>query len=432
MARKYFQALFLVLLLISVFYFFPKNSFADLIDDLNKQIQEQDAKQQELEKKAQEYQNVIDTKRGEIKSLNNEIAIFDAQISKLEIEINIAEDKITQTNLEILQLIYGLEKAEKDIETNKNNLAEIIRTINQYDQASDIEIILSADNFSDFFSQLTYTESLQGEVQIKVARLKDLKNKLVADKASQEQKKTELENLKSELTKKQKSLNFQKGSRQALVSRTKGEEKKYQQMLAEIETQKKSLLGDINRLIQQKSEEMARIKEEQEKPLEKNWASLSWYYRQNDPAWASETIGMTNSTMANYGCAISSVAMVFTYLGWPITPYQLANEPIFYYDLIVWPKKWNDIQLNTLTFRQAVDWFKIDREIGAGYPVIVRIQAVGRDGGHYVVIHHKTEDGRYIVHDPLFGSNIYLDTSRAYISKLFDTTTSINQMIVYH
>lgn len=427
------QSCWLVLILCLILILInPLSSQGSIIDDLNRQISQQEQKRAELERQAAEYQKLINQKKGEIRSLNNEIGILDAQIGKLEVEINITEEEIYQTELEILRLSYGVEQAAEDIITNKTSLGAIIRTINEYDQTSDVEVILSTGTLSDFFNQLAYIESLQSKVQTTVDDLQDLKVKLTENKASEEIKKGELENLKEELTEKQSSVAYQKSSRKSLLNRTKGEENKYQQMLADIEKQKKAILGDINRLISQKSTELARLEAELAKPPQEYWASTSWFFSQDDPRWAELGIGRTNSSMANYGCAISSVAMVFTYLGNTITPGQLAKEPIFYYDLIVWPQKWNSIRLTTLTYRTLADWFKIDREIGAGYPVIVRIQADGRDGGHYVVIHHKGADGRYIVHDPLFGANIYLDSSRAFISKLYGTTTSINQMIIYH
>jgi len=78
------------------------------------------------------------------------------------------------------------------------------------------------------------------------------------------------------------------------------------------------------------------------------------------------------------------------------------------------------------------DWSRLDRVVGAGYPVMIFVRANGRGAGHYVVVHHKTDDGRYVVHDPLFGPNIYLESTQVYISNLYETTTSIDQMVIYH
>ena len=85
---------FLIVLIILIL---PLISQGGLIDEINQQIKEQDTKRAELERQAQEYQEIINQKQGEIKSLNNQIAIFNARINKLQVEINITEDDIAQS-----------------------------------------------------------------------------------------------------------------------------------------------------------------------------------------------------------------------------------------------------------------------------------------------------------------------------------------------
>ncbi len=424
MIRKIF---FIFLLLI-----IPLITQGNLIDDLNRKIQEHEAQKIELEKQAQEYQRVINQKQSEINTLNNQIAIYNARINKIQVEINLTQDQIDQTELEIIRLEYGIEDAQEDIDKNRDNLAVIIQSIAEFDQTSQLEMMLQSDDFSEYFNQIAYLDNLQYSVKEKVVELKKLKQGLHINKQEQEEKKEQLKSLEEQLAGQKYSLAAQRNSQKTLLNRTKGQENRYQQMLAEIEAQKKEILGDINGLMQRRAAELARLKEMQQKPPSQYWASENWFYRQDDSRWGNDRIGMSNSKLKDYGCAISSVAMVFTYHGETINPAQLAREPIYYSSLIIWPSQWESLQKVLATYRTAADWFRIDREVGAGYPVIVRIQADGYSGAHYVVIHHKTNDGRYVVHDPLFGSNIYLSSSRAYIGKLYDTTTSINQMIVYH
>lgn len=422
------------ILIVLMIFILPLISQGGLIDEINQQIKEQEDKRVELERQAQEYQQIINQKQGEIKSLSNQIAIFNARINKLQVEINITEDDISQIKLEILQLEYGIDQTGDDITEQKDNLAKIIQTIAEFDQISQIEIILASEDFSDFFNQIAYLDNLQNGVKEKIDRLKVLKVKLGQDKESKEAKKERLEDLKEQLNKQKWSLASQRKSKEALLNYTRGEESKYQQMLANIEAQKKSLLGDLNRLRQLKAAELARLKELQEKPPAQYWASTNWYYQQDDSRWAKTTIGISDSRLEDYGCAITSVAMILKYHGTSITPGQLAKESIYAGDLIYWPRKWGSIYCMNCPppHVSSFDWFRLDRELGAGYPVIVFVKANGRGAGHYVVVHHKTEDGRYVVHDPLFGANIYLDSTRVYLSNLYETTTSLDQMVIYH
>ena len=212
-------------------------------------------------------------------------------------EINITEDDIEQTKLKILQLEYGIGEAEEDIADLKDNLAGIIQAIAETDQISEMEMMLQSDDFSDFFNQIAYLDNLQKGVKEKVDDLKLLKEKLGQDKESKEQKKERLEDLKLQLDNQKWSLAGQRKTKENLIYYTRGEESKYQNMLANIEAQKRSLLGDINKLRQQKAAELARLKELQEKPPAQYWASTNWYFKQDDSRWANTTIGISSSKM---------------------------------------------------------------------------------------------------------------------------------------
>lgn len=79
-----------------------------------------------------------------------------------------------------------------------------------------------------------------------------------------------------------------------------------------------------------------------------------------------------------------------------------------------------------------ISWSVIDTQLKKGNPVIVYIKKTNGGGGHYVVIHHKTSNGKYVIHDPYFGPNIFLDTSRSLIGKMGkDSSTTVDQMIIY-
>ncbi|HEB01554.1 MAG TPA: hypothetical protein ENI16_00980, partial [Candidatus Portnoybacteria bacterium] len=354
-----------------------------------------------------------------------------SQIEKIEVEIRLIEQKIEQLLLQIQDLELKIGQKEKEIAHQKEILSELIRTIDRYDQESLIEIILKNDNFSEFLNQVEYTEILQGQVREALTTVKDLKTKLEKEQDELEIKKNASEDYKSQLGAQQQTLTASQVSRGVLLNRTRGQESAYQRMLQNIEVQKRSILGDINRLRQTKSKELARLQALQEKPTS-GLASTSWHFYQTDARWAYTTIGFSNSLMTDYGCAVSAVAMVFKYYGLNIDPGRLAKQPIFYYDLIVWPERWESLDLASSKAHGYVDWNRIDREIRNGYPVIVFIRADGRQGGHYVVIHGIDETGRYVVHDPIWGPNIYLNSTRENIALLYNTTTTIDQVIIYH
>jgi len=88
--------------------------------------------------------------------------------------------------------------------------------------------------------------------------------------------------------------------------------------------------------------------------------------------------------------------------------------------------------LASTTSHGNIDWDTVDKEIKNNNPVIVFVKSTKKGAGHYVVIHSKDKNGEYVVHDPYWGSNIFLNSTRAYVSALYGGGTTIDQMIVYH
>ncbi|HLN19248.1 MAG TPA: C39 family peptidase, partial [Patescibacteria group bacterium] len=168
------------------------------------------------------------------------------------------------------------------------------------------------------------------------------------------------------------------------------------------------------------------------KPSE-NLASTSWYFSQKDSRWGNKRIGNSNSLMKDYGCAVTSISMVFRKKGSSIDPGKMAGQKIFYYDLIKWPATWSPgIALTSSVSHGNIRWSTVDSELKNDNPVIVYIKKTNGRGGHYVVISGK-DSKDYIVHDPYFGSNLYLGTSKALVGKIgVDSGVKIDQMIIYH
>jgi peptidoglycan hydrolase CwlO-like protein len=384
-----------------------------------------------LQEQRNYYLSILQEKQDERASLENQISILDAQISKAELDIKATQSEIEKIILEIQKITLEIQKKEEEIVHQKEVIGELIRKIYEYDEKTLLETLLENETLSEFLDQEQYIESFQEEIRNTLEKIKALKEQLEFKREEMKAKKKELEKLKKELEEQKATFENEKKSKEVLLEQTKGQERTYQNLLARVQEQKNSILGDIDRLMKEKQKELARIKALQTKP-KTGLASSDWYFSQTNPLWANDTIGFSNSLMRNYGCAIACVAMVFKHYGIDIDPGYLARQPIFYYDLIVWPKQWRFLDLVANTYHNGVDWKKIDKEIASGHPVIVFVSADGRNGGHYVVIHSKDATGRYVVHDPIWGPNIYLDSTQQNIGILYGTTTTVDQAIIYH
>lgn len=381
-----------------------------------------------LEEKAESYRKLIEIKKQQQGTLANQLSIMESEDKKLEAEIDIKKDELGTTADQIERLNGQIAEYEKSISSQRIILGDLIRSYYENKRGQSVIEILAED---DFYSALKREDDvLQTGEKLKevVDNINALKKNLEGEKEALKQKQDELEKITGQLEDKNEKLEGNKIQKKTLLETTKGEEAKYQQLLAKVEKQKEELLN-----IDELSIAGGLSASDYAKPTE-GLASTSWYYSQKDPRWGNDEIGRSRSLMKDWGCAVTAVAMVFRYYGDGVTPKKLADSSKYFFsDLIKWPATWSGgIALESSIGHGNISWTKIDAEIKEGSPVIVYIKKTNGRGGHYVVIHHKTSKGKYVVHDPYFGSNIFLDTSRALVGKMgVDSGTIVDQMIIY-
>ncbi len=380
--------------------------------------------------KIKAYKQIISLKQREGSTLADQITSLQAQADKLELEISINKEKITNLEGDISSLTSRI--AEKEILFNhqKQMLSELMRIYyGDYSDGKAALIFSSAETLS-FLNQENGTIEIGDKVSELLGSVKALKESLIVERVSLEEKKKEADGLHVKLTEQSDYLDSTKTNKARLLATTQADEKKYQTLISHLEEQKKELLD-----IDQYFTASGLSADSYPKPDSKYFASTSWYFSQRDPAWGNETIGNTKTLMKSYGCAVTAVAMVFKEHGGSMNPGKLANQSIFSGDLINWPNSWSNPKLTLNANGKShgnINWSTVDTQIAKGNPVIVYIKKSNGGGGHYVVVHHKDSKGRYVVHDPYFGANIFLDTSRALVGAMGnDSKTSIDQMIIY-
>jgi peptidoglycan hydrolase CwlO-like protein len=382
---------------------------------------------EECNEKAEAFQKILDLKNKQEQTLNNQVDVLNAQTGRLQSQISLNQNKIGELNNQIDELEKRIKSHQDSMDRQKIMLSNLIQEYAITKQEDPVDIFVTNNNLSDLFGKNDRIAQMESEVKDLYDNIKSIKTNLENERDSIKNKKKEIISEYASLQDKKSDLNDTIDQKQSLISQTQGEEEKYQKLLERVEQEKAELL-DIDELGAGLSAD------NYDKPSSKYFASTDWYYSQKDSRWGNKTIGNSKTLMKSYGCAVTSVAMVFNYFGGSINPGQLAKKSIFSWDLISWPDTWSspDLELVSGSAHGNVSWSKIDSEIKNGNPVIVYIQKTKGSGGHYVVIHHKTSDGKYVVHDPYWGANIYLNTSRALVGQLAPQSgTTINQMIIY-
>jgi hypothetical protein len=425
---------FLGILIVFLFFCVSQQASMDntSITNLNRNNDQKETmdKIKELEEKARTYQQIISIKQKQQATLENQISLIETEAERLQAEIDLNKGKIDDLNSQVDNLRNQINDKEQAMRDQKKILGQLIQKYYEYKNDNTFSVLLD-QQLSSFTAEEDHLSQTGDKIKDMINSIESLKNGLEQEKRAAEDKVTEITDLYYQQQEKNSELESTKSQKEALSAQTQGEENRYQQLLTRVEAQKLELLGDIDQLYSSNTAAINLLASTLEKP-KNGLASTSWYYSQKDGRWGNMNIGQSHSLVKDYGCALTSVAMVFTYYGEIETPATLAKQKIFYWDLIVWPNG-DKVKLISNSSHGGLKWTDVDRELALNNPVIVFIKAKAGGAGHYVVIHHKVGSD-YVVHDPYFGSNIFLSSSIKLLSALYKTSismSSVDQMILY-
>ncbi len=307
-------------------------------------------------------------------TLSNQIAQFNAQIKLTTLKISQTQDQIALLGGRIVQLGDSLTSLTAAFSSRAVETYKLSRFENNF------TFILSATDLTDAVSRLHYLQKIQEEDR-------SLLDKLQTAQTSYQGQKADQETLQKQLQTQQTNLNTQKVAKNNLLIATKNDEVKYQSLLAQAIAQRNSFLSFVN------SQGGASILQNQTVQQ----GSWGYYYNQRDGEWGNGYLGSSHLTMADYGCLVTSVAMMATHAGKNLKPVDIANTPSAFFSpnsdtaLLYWQFSVNGINVNL----NSVSTSELDQKLSIG-PVIVGLYS-GPD--HYIVL-KSGSGGNYVMNDP--------------------------------
>jgi len=322
----------------------------------------------------QQYSDQVTKLQGQASTLKNQIAQFDAQIKLTILKIAQTQTQIDLLGGRIVQLGDSLTSLTAAFDSRAVETYKLSRFENNF------TFILSASDLTDAVSRLHYLQKIQEEDR-------SLLNKLQTAQTTYQGQKVDQETLQKQLQTQQANLNTQKTAKNNLLNATKSDETKYQSLLSQAIAQRNSFLSFIN------SHGGASILSNQTVQQ----GSWGYYYNQRDGEWGNSYMGSSHLTMADYGCLVTSVAMMATHAGKNLKPSDIANTPSAFFSpdgdtaLLYWQFNVNGINVNLNSFSVA----QLDQKLSSG-PVIVGLFS-GPD--HYIVL-KSGSGGNYVMNDP--------------------------------
>lgn len=348
----------------------------------------------QLQSQIDYYQNLIKQKKsqanslqGQIESMNNQIYIAELNIQKYQKEIYIKEKEISDTQVKIKQ-------KEKELAYQKSVLDESLRVIYEEGNAGFLESFLTAQTLSDLIDRTEYLDTVSNKVEVTMGKIAKIKSDLVAKKNDLKEKKNKLSSLLAEQRQTRESLILQKSSKDQLLVQTQGQEVQY-----------KKIIDNLHRILNEiyNSRRGAPVGSQLVSSVD-----YDWYYNQTN--YPNVYLRPSSFTIKEYGCLITSIAMVATKYGHYITPPGVVDASNFNYDG-GWLGFRRDIGV-TVGWSRPINWGVVNSELNNGHPVIISVKIPGvpsynSDGSNHFIVIKGTSDGKYLIHDPYWTNGSY-------------------------
>ncbi|WP_303865062.1 murein hydrolase activator EnvC [Alkalibaculum bacchi] len=221
-------------------------STSDLKGNLEKNEESQD-----------EVKEKLDANNASMEELKAEIDKLDSQIKKAENEIADIESNINKTQKELEAIVVELEKAIAEKEEQKETLDERLRVMYMYSDTSPLEILFSAQSFSDLISKVDMIKTIAEYDQDLFAKLEAIESEIAKKKEEIEVKKNNLLGMKKKAEDQRGSLNTIKAERNNYMSELQANANKLESELRELEAESNSIEAEIKAILAQRAAEEA-------------------------------------------------------------------------------------------------------------------------------------------------------------------------------
>lgn len=342
---------------------------------------------QSLEQQISDLEGKISNLQGQEKTLSSQISVMDNQIQLTQLRINDTQQKIMNLTMDISTANDKI----KNLQGSIDNLTKVLlnRIVATYEIGSSqpFQLLVSSSDVTDFFNRANYLKIAQAHDKQLIYDTVQAKNDYANQKQIYEDEKKQVEALNTQLQAYNDQLDQEKKQKQQLLDETQGSESNYQRLLAQTQAQ---LASFSNFTTVQGGASL----------LSGQTVCDDWgcYYNQRDSQWGSVGLGQSSYSIADDGCLLTSMAMVYTHYGHrDVTPLSINSNASNFSGIPPALLKYSITANGVSSERVSAD---IDSTLASGNPVIV---GISYDGGPYpdhFVVFVSGSGGSYIMNDP--------------------------------
>ena len=212
---------------------YPVLSASETLEERRARLESQLA---EIEKDISEKRGVLSEKQKERTSLERDIGILDDQIAVAQKQIKHRDLTISKIRDDISVKKTAIGEVDKKVSRSEQSLAQLIRRTREIDDTSLAEVLLRG-SLSELFQDIDNFETLQRDLDHSFDEMAALRADLSLRKEVLEDKQGEEEQLRRIQVLEKQAIEKREKEKQQILTVTKGQEKAYQELIAERERQ---------------------------------------------------------------------------------------------------------------------------------------------------------------------------------------------------
>jgi len=186
---------------------------------------------QTVERQILQQKVLVDSKRQERQSLERDLNLIDAEITKAELGIEARELAIAELTSQIGDKAVVIDILTERLEKQRASLAELIRQTQAVDDYSLVEVMLSNDNFSEFFTDVESFRSVKSSLNDSLETLEEIKIDTEEQKQSLEEKQLTEAELKRLQELEKQEIEQKESQKEEILEVTRGQEEAYVELL---------------------------------------------------------------------------------------------------------------------------------------------------------------------------------------------------------
>lgn len=188
-----------------------------------------------IERDIKVQQVLLNTKSGERRSLERDVAVLDAEINQAQLAIRRRNLTIVQILSDVKDKTQAVRALDEKMAREKASLSKLIRKTNEIDELSFAEMILGSNDLSAIFSDIDSFEVVKISLSNSFEVIADTRNSIESQKTGLQEEQIKEQELRQLQVLEKRQVEDRKDEKGVILTTTKGQEKVYQKLIKDKE-----------------------------------------------------------------------------------------------------------------------------------------------------------------------------------------------------